>query len=140
MDESNSPITFGEQWFSTALKSIGDAVIATDHRGRIAFMNPIAEVLTGWTEAEARRRAIVDSSDDAIVAKDLHGTITTWNVGAERILGYSAGEIIGQHVSTLIPPDHIEDVARILERVRRGEGVVNYQTKRRRKDGTIVDV
>ena len=66
--------------------------------------------------------------------------ITSWNKGAERILGYTAEEVIGRHVSMLMPPELIEDMPRILDRIRRGEKVDHYETKRRRKDGTIIDV
>src|SRR6266516_2703399 len=42
-----------ERWFATALKSIGDAVMVTDTGGRVTFMNPMAEKLTGWKSATA---------------------------------------------------------------------------------------
>lgn len=47
-----------ERWFSTTLDSIGDAIIATDPEGRVTFMNPIAEHLTGWKRAEATGQTI----------------------------------------------------------------------------------
>ncbi len=227
MDEATRRLPFDEQWFSTALKSIGDAVIATDDRGRVLFMNPVADALTGWPDGgahgkdltevfpivnEATRKpvespvgkilatghiiglakhtvliardnkeipiddsaapilddqgrvagiilvfrdvtekrqaellndrlaAIVESSDDIIASKTLDGVITSWNRGAERVLGYAAEEVIGRHVSMLMPPELVEDMPKILDRIRRGEKVDHYQTKRRRKDGTIIDV
>src|SRR5436309_6656024 len=85
--------------------------------------------------SRARLAAIVESSDDIIVSKTLDGIITSWNRGAERILGYTPDEVIGKHVSILMPPDNIEDTTRILSKVCRGEKVDHYETKRRRKDG-----
>ena len=227
MAEATPRLPFDERWFSTALKSIGDAVIATDDRGRVLFMNPVAEALTGWSDGEAhgkdltevfpivneatrepvenpvekvlatghiiglanhtvliardgkempiddsaapilddqgrvagvilvfrdvaekrhaellneRLAAIVESSDDIIASKTLDGVLTSWNKGAERVLGYSADEVIGRHVSMLMPPELVEDMPKILDRIRRGEKVDHYQTRRRRKDGTIIDV
>lgn len=91
-------------------------------------------------ELQERLAAIVESSDDIIVSKDLSGFITSWNRGAERVLGYTAEEIIGKHVSTLMPPESLEDTEKILGAVRRGEKLDHYETRRRRKDGTIIDV
>jgi PAS domain S-box-containing protein len=85
--------------------------------------------------------AIVDSSDDAIVSKDLDGVITSWNRSAERVFGYTAAEAIGQHVATLlIPADRQDEEPSILARLRRGERVDHFETKRRRKDGTLLDI
>lgn len=84
--------------------------------------------------------AIVESSDDAIVSKTLEGVITSWNKAAERIFGYTAQEIIGKPIALLIPPGQANDLAHILGQVRRGERVDHYQTKRRAKDGRIIDV
>ncbi len=61
------------EWFKTTLESIGDAVIATDARGRIVFMNPIAEHLTGWRLDDARGRACQDVF--AIVNEDTRRTV-----------------------------------------------------------------
>ena len=89
---------------------------------------------------DQRLAAIVDSSHDAIVSKDLHGLITTWNRGAERLFGYAASEMIGRSITTLIPPDRQHEEVRILDRIRRGDGVDPYETLRQRADGSLVDV
>src|SRR6202044_3485735 len=84
--------------------------------------------------------AIVASSDDAIISKNLDGFITSWNKSAERIFGYSPEEAIGQHIPLIIPPERHSEESEILARVRRGERVDHFQTVRRRKDGSTVDV
>jgi PAS domain S-box-containing protein len=84
--------------------------------------------------------AIVASSDDAIISKSLDGFITSWNQSAERIFGYSPEEAIGQHITLIIPPERHLEESEILTRVRRGERVDHFQTARRRKDGSSVDV
>ena len=92
-------------------------------------------------EMAARQLAsIVESSDDAIVSKDLSGIIRTWNDGAERLFGYRADEVIGQPVVILIPPDRLNEEPGILARIRRGERIDHYETIRRRKDGTLIEI
>jgi PAS domain S-box-containing protein len=91
-------------------------------------------------DLRGRLAAVVESSADAIVSKDLNGVIQTWNKAAERLFGYSAAEAIGQPVTILIPPDHIDEEPHILERIRRGERIENYETVRRRKDGGRLDI
>jgi PAS domain S-box-containing protein len=235
-------------WLATILRSMGDAVIATDGQGRVTFLNPVAETLTSWTSddaggkplaqifqitneatgkpaedpvsrvlregvvaglanhtvltgkdgtrhpiddtaapikdddgriqgvvlvfhdvsdryaaeasiresrrdrraAEAALRqatetrlilaATVESSDDAIVGETLEGVITSWNQAAERMLGYTATEVVGKSVSILMPPEHSEDLSRIIGPIRRGESVGHFETQRLRKDGQVIDV
>jgi two-component system, cell cycle sensor histidine kinase and response regulator CckA len=92
------------------------------------------------SELAARLAAIVESSGDAILSKTLDGVITSWNGSAARMYGYRPEEIIGQNVAVLIPPEQRAELGPILGRLRRGERVGPFETKRRRKDGTIVDV
>jgi PAS domain S-box-containing protein len=91
-------------------------------------------------EASQRLAAIVESSDDAILAKDLNGTIIAWNNGAERLFGYTPEEAIGQPVQMLIPPDRQNEVPEILGRIKRGDRIDHYETVRRRKDGSLIDI
>jgi PAS domain S-box-containing protein len=91
-------------------------------------------------EIRSRLAFIVESADDAIIGKDLDGRILSWNRGAERIYGYPAGEMVGKHISILQPPGYPEDVPSILEKIRRGERIENYETRRRRRDGVVIPV
>lgn len=91
-------------------------------------------------EARARLAAIVESSDDAIVSKTLEGRIVSWNRGAERLFGYAAAEAIGLPITTIIPPDRLEEERLIIERLRRGERVEHYETIRLTKQGHPVEI
>ena len=91
-------------------------------------------------KAEAHLAAIVQSSDDAIISKDLNSIITSWNRGAERLFGYTAHEAIGQSITMLMPPERFDEEVSILERIRRGESINHYETVRRRKDGTLLQI
>jgi PAS domain S-box-containing protein len=91
-------------------------------------------------ENAQRLAAIVTSSDDAIISKDLNGIIKSWNRGAERLFGYNSEEVIGRPVTILIPPERLDEEPSILARLRRGERIDHYETVRRRKDGSLVDI
>ena len=84
--------------------------------------------------------AIVGSSQDAIYGATLDGICTSWNPGTEHLYGYTADEMIGQPVSTLLPSDRSDEVATLLARLKDGERVQHFDTVRRRKDGSLVDV
>jgi two-component system sensor kinase FixL len=101
----------------------------------------MTDARTGSGDDAARTlAAIVESSDDAIIAKDLDGTILSWNRGAERMYGYSAEEAIGRPIYLIVPPPKVTELSEILERIRAGERVRNFETVRATKDGTLIDV
>lgn len=84
--------------------------------------------------------AIIESSDDAIISKDLDGIIRSWNPGATRLFGYSDEEAIGRPVTILIPPERYDEEPQILAKLRRGERIDHYETVRRHKNGSLVDI
>src|SRR5260370_615034 len=90
--------------------------------------------------ATSQLASIVESAHDAIIGMTMDGIILSWNPSAERIFSYSAEEVKGRPISILIPPERSDEVPQILERVKREERVAHYETVRRRKDGTPVDV
>jgi PAS domain S-box-containing protein len=91
-------------------------------------------------EAKLRLAQIVQFSDDAIISTNVEGIIQSWNAGAERLYGYTASEAIGQSVEMLIPLDRRDEEPDILNRIRRGERIDHYETVRRRKVGSLIDV
>jgi two-component system CheB/CheR fusion protein len=110
--------------------------------GALLFTGHLRDITDRRRDEQARRHlaAIVESSDDAVISTDLEGHIISWNRGAERIFGYKADEVIGKPVTILIPPERYDEERGILERIRRGERVEHYESVRRRKDGTLLDI
>ena len=90
--------------------------------------------------SQAHLSAIVESSEDAILSKNLDGIIQSWNKGAERLFGYTAEETIGKPILILIPENRHNEEPEIIARIRRGERVDHFETVRRHKDGTLIDI
>ena len=84
--------------------------------------------------------AIVDSTDDAIISKGLDGVITSWNKAAQELFGYTAEEAIGKHITLIVPDDRLHEEATIIEQLSRGERIDHFETVRRHKSGTLLDV
>jgi PAS domain S-box-containing protein len=110
-----------------------------DGRVSTAFVRDISEDVFGGL-AVRQLAAIVESSEDAIVGKTLGGKIVSWNRGAERMYGYSALEVAGRSIAFLVPPYVHDELPELLVRLKRGERIEQYETKRRRKDGADIDV
>jgi PAS domain S-box-containing protein len=123
--------------------SVVRATPVFDEGGGVRLAVSILRDITEQRRAEqeqARLAAIVESSEDAIIGKTLEGIITSWNRGAERIYGYSAEEIVGRPITTLVPPERPEEIPNILKKLRRGEKVEHYETVRVTKDGKTLNV
>ncbi len=135
--EFRVPISDGStNWLYT------NAIVLRDTSGPYRMIGATVDITERkMAELElARAAAIVDYSQDAIIGKTLEGIITSWNGGAERIFGYSAGEAIGKSVTMLIPSDRADEETHILARLRRGEYIEHYETIRRHRDGTLLDI
>ncbi len=83
--------------------------------------------------------ALVRSNDDAIVAKDTDRIVVAWNPAAEQLFGYSAREMVEESIRRLLPADRQDEEDLILDRIRRGERVAPFFTKRLHKDGHLID-
>lgn len=107
----------------------------------IIILNDITDLMVA-DEQLLLMASIVESTDDAIICKDISGRITTWNRGAERIYGYTSEEMVGSSIRTIFPDgeDGDRELQEVLARIKKGEHIVHYETKRKRKDGIIIDV
>jgi PAS domain S-box-containing protein len=120
------PHEFDEEELSIAQAISNHVALATEHKRLEAASQYLA--------------AIVENSDDAILSKNLDGIITSWNEGARRVFGYMAAEVLGKPVSMLAPPERMDEMRNILDRIHQGERVEPYDTVRRRKDGQAIPV
>lgn len=84
--------------------------------------------------------SIVESSQDAIISKTINGFITSWNRGAEQLFGYRAEEVVGKPITILVPQDRLDEEPAILAKLRAGLTVDHFDTIRRRKDGSLIDI
>ena len=103
----------------------------------------IYEDVTEREEAERVRNllaAIVRSSHDAIIGTTTSGRIQTWNPGAERVYGYRADEVLGKDISLIFPPALLGEKEGILSAVQAGDFIPELETRRVRKDGSLIDV
>jgi len=109
-----------------------------DETGVVVGLHGTLQDITELKQLEQKQvelASLVASSNDAIIGKSLTGIITSWNRGAEKIFGYSAAEAVGQPLMMLIPPNRQHEESDVLEMIKRGEAVENYETVRICKDG-----
>lgn len=114
-----------------------------DANGKVIGASKIARDISERQYAEERKAmlaAIISSSDDAIVSKTLKGMITSWNASAERLFGYKEEEVLGKHISIIIPSERLNEEAYIIGQIASGNKVHHFETVRVRKDGSLVPI
>jgi PAS domain S-box-containing protein len=114
-----------------------------DEDGEIVGASAVHREVTKQRQAfenAQRMAAIVKGSDDAIIATTLDGIITSWNTAAERLFGYSGEEIIGTSGAAVSPKDRPKEIKDILAKIRAGQHIEHLETKRVRKDATVIPV
>jgi PAS domain S-box-containing protein len=120
-----------------------NASVYKDDKGNVLGVFAAARDITETKKLASERSAlasIVESSYDGVIGNTLGGIITSWNKACEKIYGYSAEEVIGKNVSIIAPKDRENDIPNILKRVAKGEKIDQYETVRKRKDGTHVPI
>ncbi len=130
IDDSVAPIRVADEHTAGAVMVFRDVTARRQFEAEREAQDRIARELA----------AIVETSDDAIVSKDLESIIRSWNHGAERIFGYTADEMIGRSIRTIIPEERWSEEDEVLLQLRQGNRVDHFETIRRRKDGTNVHV
>ncbi|MFE8072572.1 PAS domain S-box protein [Marinobacteraceae bacterium S3BR75-40.1] len=104
-----------------------------------AFIRDISERKSA-NKTRAYLSAIVESCEDAILGKDLDGIVTSWNRAAEKLYGYTAEEMIGRHITRIVPSELHPQVEGFMERLRKGQSIQHQEAERVRKDGSRVIV
>ncbi len=119
-------------------------------RGEVFIKNKVPLRMTGTAqditemklaeEKISKFAALVEYSSDAIISKTVTGFITSWNKQAEKLFGYTEKEAVGKHISLIFPPERLSEEDEIIRQITGGNPLINYETERRRKNGTIFSV
>jgi len=107
-------------------------------KGEIIGASKVVRDISDKRQAEEKQAilaSIVSSSDDAIISKTLNGIITSWNAAAEKMFGYTEVEVIGKHITIIIPPERLEEENMIISSIRKGVKIDHFETVRRSKEG-----
>ena len=129
-----------EGYGTGAVDYLNKPINAAILRSKVGMFAELYRKRHNLEEVNRTLAAVVEWSDDAIISKDLNGIIATFNPGAERLFGYRAEEVVGKPATIFIPRDRQQEEPELLVRIRRGEPVHHFETVRRRKDGTLVDI
>ncbi|HEU5051869.1 MAG TPA: PAS domain S-box protein [Hanamia sp.] len=110
-----------------------------ENSGEVTSICQIAYDMTNKEDVEEKESvlySIIDSSDNAIISKNVKGIITSWNPAATKLFGYTEDEAVGKSITIIFPKDGFEEEDLIIENIRKGQKIENFETIRCAKDGT----
>ncbi|MBI1941166.1 MAG: PAS domain S-box protein, partial [Acidobacteria bacterium] len=84
-------------------------------------------------------QTLIHASPLAIISLDLDGNVRSWNPAAEAIFGWNELEVLGRPLP-IVPEDRHAESQEFQARMFRGEVITNLEVRRRRKDGSVVDI
>ncbi len=141
--------TLDKRWFESVLQNPSGKKVPVEVMNRMVEYNNDDAILSIFHDISARRNigelreilsAVVDSTDEAVIGVTINGTVVSWNSSAERIFGYKPDEINGCSFTELIPPFQPNDFPQLLERIRNGIRVDNYESVGMTRDGRQVSL
>jgi PAS domain S-box-containing protein len=97
-----------------------------------------AELYQQVNKSRAYIENLLENAGDVIVSTDLEDRILTWNRGAEIIMGYSKAEVIGQHLTILLPPERFHELEEMRAKVEISGTLRDIEVRSKRKDGGMI--
>ena len=97
-----------------------------------------AQLYDEVAQGKAYIENLVENAADVIICTDLQDRILTWNRGAQLTLGYTKEEVIGQHLSILVPPERLHEVEAMRAKVELSGALRDIEVQSKRKDGAVI--
>lgn len=129
-------IVVGSRWLHRFRKREIELLMAFGSQLGAALEN--AELYQDVTKSKAYIENLVENAADLIITTDLDDRILTWNRGAAVLFGYGKDEVIGKHLSILLPPERFHELEEMRAKVEISGGLRDIEVRSKRKDGVMI--
>jgi PAS domain S-box-containing protein len=129
-------IVVGSRWLHRFRKREIELLMAFGSQLGAALEN--AELYQDVTKSKAYIENLVENAADLIITTDLDDRILTWNRGAAVLFGYGKDEVIGKHLSILLPPERFHELEEMRAKVEISGGLRDIEVRSKRKDGAMI--
>lgn len=115
-----------------------------DNHGTVKYVSVVSKNIDALIKIQHKNEQlakIIETTEAAIITIDLDGEVRSWNKGAEKLYGYSSEEMLyTKNNRQLLPEGYAGEIDSILDKIKKNEKILFYETKRKRKDGKIIDI